>query len=491
MRSRWLIAAAIIALLFTLQSLRHTGNGPWGVDGSYYMQVARHVAAGDGLLTSVCIYDQGLRTLPARTNIYPLWPLLLGFTARVIPLEAAATVLPRLFFVLDLVLLFVLTDRIARGYFAFAAILLLGLNASFFSSTCYPYTEGLALACTFGALLMFDVAQRSRRPLDYALCGVIAALAFLTRSQMLLAGVALVMVLLAIRTSWLGLASFCGGYAVTVLPWLVYLTTFVKPFTPSALIGMYSETPGLPSYDQHVVIHGRLDYLLDRLRGLLVMFNPFSDLSFVSLFGAAALLIPIAALYVIWRRRWTGGALAAATALTGTLLCAVLLDAHNRFFLEWLFGYRHALPLILLLTVAIVQMNGRYSHVVAAVLVLVSLTMSIPQVFAFATTPVADWPSRGEKQFAQWLQQTDLDAIVMSTNAQVLTSISRANFRWAACTQSPAEIARVLQLVRTDYVLVYEQEQRCTFVRGLTALTTPWIRFGDAPDRLMLLKVRP
>ena len=68
-RSRWLIAAAIIALLFTLQSLRRVGSGPWGVDGSYYMQVARHVAAGDGLLTSVCIYDQGLRTLPARTNI--------------------------------------------------------------------------------------------------------------------------------------------------------------------------------------------------------------------------------------------------------------------------------------------------------------------------------------------------------------------------------------------------------------------------------------
>ena len=490
MRSRWLIAAAIIALLFTLQSLRRVGNGPWGVDGSYYMQVARHVAAGDGLLTSVCVYDQGLRTLPARTNIYPLWPLLLGFAAKVMPLAAASTLLPRLFFVLDLVLLFALTDRIARGYYAFAAILLLGLNASFFSSTCYPYTEGLALACTFGALLMFDVARRRRQPVDYALCGVIAALAFLTRSQMLLVGVALAVVLVALRTSWLALASFCAGYAVTVLPWIAYLSTFVKPFAPSALIGMYSETPGLPAYDQHVVVHGRLDYLVDRLRGVLVMLNPFSDLSFVSLFGAAALLVPIATIYVIWRRRWIGGALGAATALTGAFLCAVLLDAHNRFFLEWLFGYRHGLPLILLLIVAIVQMNGRYSHVVAIALILVSLAIALPQVLAFATAPAADWPSRGEKQFAQWLQHNDPNAIVMSTNAQALSVVSRANFRWAACGQSSAEIARVLKLVRTDYVLVYEQEQRCAFARGLTTLASPWIQFGHAPNRVMLLKVR-
>lgn len=491
MRSRWLIATAIIALLFTIQSLHRVGNGPWGVDGSYYMQVARHVAEGDGLLTSVCIYDQGLRSLPARTNIYPLWPLLLGYAARIVSLSTAATLLPRLFFFIDLLLLFALTDRIAKGHYAFAAILLLGLNPAFLLSTCYPYTEGLALACTFGALLMFDVALRRRQPLYYALCGVIAALAFLTRSQMLLVGLAIVIVLLLIRTPWLDIGTFCAGYAVTILPWVAYLATFVKPFTPAALIGMYSETPGLPAYDQHVATHGRLDYLLDRMRGVLVMFNPLSDLSFVSLFGAAAMLVPIAAVYVLWRRRWIGGALSLATAVTGFLLCGALLEAHNRFYLEWLFGYRHAIPLILLLIVAIIEMNGRYARFAAGALVVASLVMFIPQVLAIATAPPSsDWPSPGEKELSLWLARNDPDAIVLSTNAQILSVVSRANFRWATCGQSPAEIARVLRLVRTDYVLVYEQERHCTFASGLIARAAPLVEFGAAPNRLMLLKVR-
>ncbi|HEX7421664.1 MAG TPA: hypothetical protein VF505_17365 [Thermoanaerobaculia bacterium] len=490
MRSRWLIAAAIIALLFTLQSLRRVGSGPWGVDGSYYMQVARHVAAGDGLLTSVCVYDQGLRTLPARTNIYPLWPLLLGSAARIMPLQAAATFLPRVFFILDLVLLFALTDRIAKGYYAFAAILLLGLTQAFFSATCYPYTEGLALCCTFGALVMFDVADRKRQPIHYALCGVIAALAFLTRSQMLFVGIAIVIVLVAARTSWLSIASFCAGYAVTVLPWIVYLTTFVRPFTPAALIGMYSETPGLPAFDQHVAVHGEVGYILDRLYGVVVMFNPLSELSFVNLFGVAAFVVPAAAIYLIWRRRWVGGALAGATALTGLLLCAVLLEAHNRFFLEWLFGYRHALPFILLLVIAIVQFDSRYLRIATMIVVAISIALSVPRVVTFATEAPPEWPSPAEKQLATWLQQNDPNAIVMTTNAQVLSVVSLANFRWAACDQSPADIARVLQHVRTDYVLVYEQEQRCPFARGLGAHATPFISFGDAPNRIVLLKVR-
>ena len=489
MRTRWLIAASIITVLFTLQSLRRVANGPWGVDGSYYMQVARHVAAGDGLLTSVCLYDQGLRSLPSRTNIYPLWPLLLGFSARILPLQYASTFLPRVFFILDLILLFALTDRIAKGYWAFTAILLLGLNSSFFSSTCYPYTEGLALGCMLGALLMFDVADRGRQPIHYALCGVIAGLAFLTRSQMLFVGIALAIVLIVMRASWLALASFCAGYAVTVLPWIGYLTTFIKPLTPAALIGMYSETPGLPAFDQHVAVHGFRGYLADRLGGVLVMFNPLSEFSFVRSFGAAALLIPIAAVYLLWRRRWVGGALAAATALTGFLLCAALLEAHNRFFLKWLFGYRHSLPFILLLVIATVQMNGRYSRIIVMLLVAASIAMYVPRVIVFATEPPLVWPSRGEKQLVSWLQRNDRSAILLTTNAQALAVVSDAYFRWTTCEQSPAEIARVLQLVRTDYVLVYEEEKRCSFARGLDARANPLMSFGDAPNRIVLLKV--
>jgi hypothetical protein len=494
LRSGWLIAAAIIALLFTLQSLRHVGHGPWGVDGSYYMQVARHVAEGDGLLTSVDVYDQGLRSLPARTNIYPLWPLLLGFASRVMPLEAASTFVPRVLFVLDLALLFALTRRLVGDAYGFAAILLLGLNSSFFSSTCYPYTEGLALACTFGALLLFDVAHRSAQPVHYALCGIVAALAFLTRSQMLLLGFALGIVMLVLtirrRTSWRNLAAFSSGYAVTVLPWIVYLTTFIKPFRASVLIGMYSEMPGLPAFDQHVAVNGLTQYIIDRLGGLIVMFNPRSELSFAHSFGAAAFLVPIAAIYVLWRGKWIGGAFAAAIAASGLLLSAALLDAHNRFFLEWLFGYRHGLPFVLLLVVAMIQLNGPYARCIAIALVVISVVMHVPKVLAFVHDVPPDWPSAGETQLAAWLSHNDPNAIVLTTNAQALAVVSRANFRWATCEQPPSDIRRVVALVRTDYILVYEQEQRCPFSTGLYGLVQPVTSFGNAPNRLLLLKVR-
>jgi 4-amino-4-deoxy-L-arabinose transferase-like glycosyltransferase len=492
LRSRWLIAAAIIALLFTLQSLRHVGHGPWGVDGSYYMVVARHVAEGDGLLTSVCVYDQGLRTLPAPTNIYPLWPLLLGSAARVMPLEAAATFVPRLFFVLDLVLLFILATRIgANGYLA---LLLLGLSPPFFSSTCYPYTEGLALFCTFAALIVFGIASDRGETLHYGLAGILAGLAFLTRSQMLFLsfGIGAVLLVLVVRrrARWTAFAAYCAGFAVTVLPWIIHLATFVRPFSLSAVVGMYSNTPGLPPYDQHVITSGGVSYIADRLSGLLVMFNPFSPMSFVESFGWAALLVPIAIVDLIARRRWTGGIAAAATAVSGALMCGILLEAHNRFFLEWLFGYRHGLPFILLLIVAIALLNGRYARVVVLVLVIASVFVNIPRVVAFATAPAEPWPSPAETQMAQWLERNDPNAIVLSTNAQVLSVASRANFRWAACEQSSDDVIRVLRLVRTDYVAVYEQEQRCPFTKGLGRAVTPLVSFGAAPNRIMLLKVR-
>ena len=496
MRSRWLIAPAIIVALFTLQSLRHVGSGPWGVDGSYYMQVARHVAEGEGLLSSVCLYDQGMPALPGRTNIYPLWPLLLGLTARVMPLQAAATFLPRLLFVADLVLLYVLTNRIAgrNGYYGYAALLLLGLNPSFFSSTCYPYTEGLALFCTFGALIVLDLARNSGTTVYYAMCGVIAGLAFLTRSQMLMLGVAigLVLIVAAVKRneSWIAVAAFCAGYAIAVLPWIVYLTTFVRPFTLSALVSMYSETPGLPVFDQAIATAGGLAHVLDRLSGVLVMFNPFSQLSFVSSFGLAALLVPVAAIYAAWRRQWVGGFLAAATGVAGLVMCAVLLQAHNRFFLEWLFGYRHGLPFILLLIVAMIQMTGRYARWIAIVFISLSIITNVPRVMAFATEPGPEWPSVAEKQLAAWLEHNDPRAIVLTTNAQPLSVVSRANFRWATCQQSPQDIARVLSLVRTDYVVVYEPEQACPFAKGLGRTLTPVATFGQAPNRIVLLKVR-
>src|SRR5688572_3563244 len=69
-----------------------------GKDGGYYFQIARHVSEGDGLLTSVSLYHQGLEPLPQRSTVYPAWPWLLGQVGSVIGIERAARAVPTALF---------------------------------------------------------------------------------------------------------------------------------------------------------------------------------------------------------------------------------------------------------------------------------------------------------------------------------------------------------------------------------------------------------
>ena len=114
---RWHSYGWLMAVLLPLIALKlsyRAGSGPYGLDASYYFQIARHVMHGDGLLSSVSLYREGL-ILPARATIYPLWPLVLGYTARAIGLVRAANVLPPLLYVIALLLLFYLTRNVRRS----------------------------------------------------------------------------------------------------------------------------------------------------------------------------------------------------------------------------------------------------------------------------------------------------------------------------------------------------------------------------------------
>ena len=104
---------AVLALLklFTNPLVLGSGTG----DARSYLEVARHVAAGDGLVSSASMWYMGLDPLPHKTPLYPLWPLVLGFSARVIPLDSAAALLPELLYLVSLALLYALTRRLARA----------------------------------------------------------------------------------------------------------------------------------------------------------------------------------------------------------------------------------------------------------------------------------------------------------------------------------------------------------------------------------------
>jgi hypothetical protein len=479
---------------------QRNGETEFGVDGSYYFQVARHVAAGDGLVTSVCLYHQGLKRLPSKTNIYPLWPLFLGGAGRLIGVTTAARLLPRTLFLIDLALLYFLTLRINatsfRGLdFGHLVVLLFGCNLLFFAAASYPYTEALAFLLIFASLLMIERSG--------AAAGGLAGLAFLTRSQNLVFAVALFVALLIVRR-WRSAAAFAVAFVVVLLPWMIFLATFVKPFTLSALVSMYSETPELPVFVQLIHPTG-LAWLTDRLRGLITAFNPASSVSFVHSFGLAALLVPIAAVHVIWR---LGVAQAISPARAGRIACPTLLATllggaalsfslafvHQRFFLEWLFGYRHGLPFILLLMLAVIELIAHGGSSLRTIALTVCMVSIVTGVLAIARTSIwrpHPWPPPSEAQLASWLAQHDPNAIVLSTNAQVLSAISGANFRWAACQEEPEVIRLLLRLVRTDYVAAYDGEQQCPFLRGLVGPDLQIIAiFGQFPQRLYLMRVR-
>ena len=126
------------------------------------------VAAGDGLLTNISLYHQGLSPLPHLAPIYPLWPLLLGGVGAVVGLHTAAVWLPVLFYLASLLVLYRLTVVIAsrfgdptlvrwRGQPILDAghilVMLFGMNPIYFRFTSLPFTEGLGFTLAFARSL--------------------------------------------------------------------------------------------------------------------------------------------------------------------------------------------------------------------------------------------------------------------------------------------------------------------------------------------------
>ncbi|MGZ8778369.1 MAG: hypothetical protein ACXW31_00485 [Thermoanaerobaculia bacterium] len=502
-RNDLLILGAILLALAVLRFSLHSGPGPYGSDGSYYAQIARNFAEGRGLVTNVSLYHQGLDPLPAPTNIYPAWPVVLGAAARVMGLVDAVWHVPRLFYLLALSALYVLVRRIGGdvGVFgsfnvAHLSVLLMGLTPVFFSSTTYPYTEGLAFT-----LASLTLLTAFRQEWFAALGGgILAGLATLTRSQMLLLVLAIILVRAyeAVRDGrWKNLVLSVAGVALVFVPWLAYVSTFTGSFALRHLHVSYQQTPEIAPYSMGAPVDGPRDLWLLRLKGALTAFNPFSAHSFVALYGAAALLVPIAAVHSVHRAfrkklRITPGVLA--VAVSGSLLAGMLVLLPQRYFRPWLFGWRHGLPFIFLIVLSLVELIGyghRYVRTGAIVLAFVSILTGGVNVARTVMAGPPPGPTRAERELLDWLDRQPPSVVVLTTNAQSLSVYTHANFRWAACDDSPAVVESILRKVRTDYVAAYESESACTFGSGLAHLVQREAVFGVEPNRILLLRRRP
>jgi hypothetical protein len=218
----WLLPCCLVFIAFfaaQAKGLRH-------VEAMDAAQVARHVAEGDGFTTSF------LRPLslargasaagqPDQYNA-PLYPLALAVAFNVAGAnDRTVAMVATLFGLLTAVLVFVLASRLLDRTAGVLAALLVSLNAGVLAAG----VSGTDVAMLgFTLVLLFLLIARHRGTVrSSALCGVAAALAYLTDYSALAVLVpAAALVALRSRASrWQHVAAMLVGFAVIAGPWLV------------------------------------------------------------------------------------------------------------------------------------------------------------------------------------------------------------------------------------------------------------------------------
>jgi hypothetical protein len=264
------------------------------VDGGFYTDVARHVRDGQGLVSSCSTLHAGYPRFPFPTAVYPLWPLLLGWVAKVVPIFEAGKWLATACYFATLGFAYLwgtalhgepLLPRIAPGFNAgHVLVLMFGMHEYFFQYTSFPYTEGVTYALTCAAL--WRMTRLLPRPtwVGGLEIGVWLGLVVLGRYQMVLMAMAAFPVLAgaaALSTgprrlyAWMTLAA-AAGMLLVVGPHYLYVRSFTPGLTPALYVQWqrvrFSE--GLSPIPDVLVVKGALPWIQDRLRGFTLAFDP-------------------------------------------------------------------------------------------------------------------------------------------------------------------------------------------------------------------------
>lgn len=501
-RWRYALLTAIVAFFAVLKQGFDPGLGRPCTDGDYYFQIARNVAEGHGFSTNVSLYNQGLRSFPHPINHSPLWPLTMGLLGKLFDLETVAHVVPEIIFCIVLVLLYVLTARIARRTSDGAppppglggkpldvghlVVCVFATNVVFFKATSTPYTEGMAFLFLFASLIAADAAADKSSMRQAALAGALAALAFLTRTQMIGVVLALpfVFALHGIRERrFFALAGVAAAaMALVVLPWFAWIASWadIKGWQAFSGMGTIQEIPELRFFRVAVPTSSIADKLRTAGEGLEAAFKPDSKLGYTASFGLVVYAVPLAVLMAasswtevkrIGRRLWSAdGCLLSIAMLAALVMLAPLHFQKNQFFFTWLFGWRHGLPFILLIALALPYLflrGERLGRGIAIVLVAITLFHSVESMRVLLNRRYEAGPTGPEAELAAWMDAQKPRPKVITTNAQVLSAFSRSYFHWMDCKVSAKHTRILLETGAADYVLLYPKEARCPSFESL------------------------
>jgi len=317
-RRAWL--AVIVAVLGFYKITLTASTGWTNIDGGYYTDVAAHVRDGRGLVSSCSILHEAYPRFPHPTAVYPLWPLLLGWIARVFPIFEAGKWLATACYFATLGFAYLwgraLHDEPLLPPLGLNAghvlVLMFGLHDYFFQFTSFPYTEGLSYALACAAL--WRMTRLLPRPtwLGGLEIGVWLGLLILARYQMVLmamaafpvlAGAALVSTGPRRRYALMTLA-MAAGLLLSVGPHYLY----VRGFTPNLGPGLYVQWQRVRFMDvlapipDVLEVKGALPWILDRLKGFLIAFDPRDhNFGYVTRFYTFQYALVAAAPLLLWR----------------------------------------------------------------------------------------------------------------------------------------------------------------------------------------------
>lgn len=515
----WLLGGILLGFFLLKLTFNPYPVGDFGRDGSYYYQVARHVSEGDELLTSVSLYHQGLKKLPHPSTIYPLWPLILGGVGAVIGLDKAASLLPKIFYFIDLILLYILTNIIAQTWGKTAVIvfrqgrildvghlvvMLMGINHNFFLITSLPFTEALAFCLTVTALLLLIRSSKEPRILWGVGAGALAALAYLTRSQMfgLVTFIPVSLLLIGLKEQkyrQIAVAAALTGM-VLILVWVFYLLKVVGHFTPRMLLDFeaYHETPELPPYSSRIPIQSFSGFIKDLIYGSLVAFNPNNPFSYVRSFGMSVYLIPLAALYLLAHPEALRRTLQHITSrtsfsvvgtLSGAVGCLIGVHAfHQASPPPWLFHFRHGLPIILVIAVAMGYLLAQDSQILrffVLFLIMWSLVTSAGELKKKMRISY-EGPTKAQQELAAWIAEQKVPPVFVTTRPWALGALTRGLFHGVKCNQPATQTILYFQYVNVNYLITHSFDDNCRFFTGVKQNLKPIREFGNGSDKIIV-----
>ena len=504
-----LLTFALFAGLVALKLQVNMGVRAWGPDGSLYVEVARNVRDGHGLVSWISMYHAGVEHFPFPTPLYPAWPTLLGLVARVVPLDLAAVWLPTFLFFGAVILarklalalwpgpLFpYLWEALDAGHLA---LLLLGYNALFFEYTSRPYTEGLAFFTLFLFLARAKGFFAAPTALRAAELGAWAGLLILVRAQMFLVTLALgavfvwAAVALAPRARWARLgAAAAAGWGLALAPQFAHLATFYEPLGLGALLRFeqFRPTPLLAPVKMLIAIDGPVAYALDRARGFVQAYAIDGAFAYRKNFGffqwapalaAAGVLLAAATL----PRADTRAALHRAVdalrrpehghrVLLGLLALGGYFSIHTlhkSYGQEWNFATRHALTVLFLFAWGVVALARGAGPARAAAVAIVAISawhQARDLQTLFETVVEEEAGTRGYRPgLTGWLAAEKArkgSLVLVSEQAtRLAVALPEVPIHWVWWKTSHADLVAIFEARDADYLLVLNDSPPSAF----------------------------